>query len=66
MSRVRPPAVAGSFYPGRASELSAAVRRYLEAAMPGEAGESARDNGLKGYGKLNKAGLIQLLKDNGP
>jgi hypothetical protein len=32
MRRVRPPAVAGSFYPGDAVELAAAVRGYLAAA----------------------------------
>lgn len=33
MRQVRPPAVAGSFYPGDASELAATVRQYL-AAVP--------------------------------
>lgn len=34
MSRVRPPAVAGSFYPANASQLAAAVRAYLADAAP--------------------------------
>ena len=33
MSRVRPPAVAGSFYPANASQLAAAVRAYLADAV---------------------------------
>jgi AmmeMemoRadiSam system protein B len=32
MSQVRPPAVAGTFYPGEETRLAAAVRGYLEAA----------------------------------
>jgi MEMO1 family protein len=39
MSGVRAPAVAGSFYPGRPAELSAAVEGYLAAAERAESGE---------------------------
>lgn len=39
MERIRPPAVAGSFYPGNRAELSAAVRGYLADAET--AGEGA-------------------------
>lgn len=38
MSRIRPPAVAGSFYPGRPGALTQTVRDYLAAAGPGESG----------------------------
>ena len=31
-SKIRPPAVAGTFYPGDAAELEASVRQYLERA----------------------------------
>ena len=34
MSQLRPPAVAGSFYPGRPAELAAAVEGYLADASP--------------------------------
>lgn len=35
MARIRRPSVAGTFYPGNASALSAAVRAYVDAAGPG-------------------------------
>jgi MEMO1 family protein len=35
---VRPPAVAGQFYPSSAEELRLAVDRYLEAALPSQGG----------------------------
>lgn len=35
---VRPPAVAGRFYPAGAAELRAAVRGYIDAALPGPDG----------------------------
>lgn len=47
MSRVRPPAVAGSFYPGRPSDLTGAIRQYLEAVLPHETEEIAPENRLK-------------------
>ena len=47
MSRVRPPAVAGSFYPGRPGDLTGAIRQYLEAVLPHETGEIAPENRLK-------------------
>ncbi len=44
MERVRPPAVAGSFYPGSRAELSAAVRGYLSDVEAGDA-EAADEGG---------------------
>ena len=34
MQKVRPPAVAGTFYPGNAQQLQAALDKYLEQADP--------------------------------
>lgn len=38
MQQIRPPAVAGSFYPGQAPALTTEVRSLLQAAGPGEKG----------------------------
>ena len=35
MGSIRPPAVAGTFYPAATRELEAAVRGYLREALPG-------------------------------
>ena len=43
MSELRAPAVAGTFYPGRPAELSAAVAGYLADAAPPESGETRPD-----------------------
>ncbi|MEE9547062.1 MAG: AmmeMemoRadiSam system protein B, partial [Hyphomicrobium sp.] len=40
MQHTRPPAVAGTFYPESADELSRDVRRFLESADPGRGDES--------------------------
>ena len=40
MSQVRPPAVAGAFYPGDETRLAAAVRGYLEEAAGATGAES--------------------------
>jgi len=41
MTRTRPPAVAGSFYPASAEELRSSVRKMLDSVASGRSGESA-------------------------